>query len=383
MIVRRYTGSSLETIREVIARELGENAVIINSQKKNKMGLIPGLKKVSFEVIAAVEDIVDADNQPVKANDQNDEVLQMLINEQKQQYRNLRRSIKFLDEKIAEVDNHVEGFSDKMVVNHQHDSVLGNIHTEWRTQVNKKVKLKVKHGSPNRQHYRHALGTMINTTGGIKFKSRQFTSPHVHVVLGPTGVGKTTSIAKLTAKCVLKDKLNVGLLTIDTFRVAAVDQLREYASLLGVEFAVAFSAKEIESQLHRFQDKDIVFIDTPGRSHFDTMGIKDIHNNLNSIQKTSILLAVPANIRQQDADAIVNNFSSMIPDALLITKTDEATNCDGLTRLLAQSKLPIAYITNGQRVPEDMHIATPELIASLIIPTNQTEMTEQELIIDK
>ena len=109
MLVRRYTGLTLEIIRETIAIELGEHAVIINTQKKSKLGVFPGLKKVTYEVIAAVDDSVNTDRLPKNnQNAVNNEMLEVLLDEQKQQYKNFRNSIKFLDDKGANIDIHAE-----------------------------------------------------------------------------------------------------------------------------------------------------------------------------------------------------------------------------------------------------------------------------------
>jgi flagellar biosynthesis protein FlhF len=180
-------------------------------------------------------------------------------------------------------------------------------------------------------------------------------------------------MAKLAAKCVLGEKLNVGLISTDTFRVAAVDQLREYAHLLGTELAVAFSNEELKQQLKNFHEKDVVFIDTPGRGQFDKMGIKSIRETIAEVAGLCVILAVPANIRQEDADAIVENYSDLTPSALIITKTDEASRCDGITKLLDSSKLPVVYLTDGQRVPEDIHAASPGVLASMVMPFVRTK----------
>jgi flagellar biosynthesis protein FlhF len=197
--------------------------------------------------------------------------------------------------------------------------------------------------------------------------------PDVYVLTGPTGVGKTTTLAKLAARCVLAEKLNVGLITTDTFRVAAVDQLREYSSLLGVEIAVAFSSEELDAQLRRFHDKDVVFIDTPGRSPYDLEGLQLTRNMLEPFfGRICTLMIFPANIRKDDASALFAAYSCLKPSALIISKTDEASRCDGITTMLECSQLPVLYLTDGQRVPEDIHCASPGLVASLVIPFVKT-----------
>jgi flagellar biosynthesis protein FlhF len=371
MKVKKYTGSVLEKIREVIVKELGDNAVIINIKKNSgKSGLLSLGKTSAYEVIAAVEEGSNVDEISIEKLNSSGGIIEELLNAQKEQYRGLRNSIKRLDEKLADVDEHMENisFPTAKASSEEIEDELKNIHTEWKPLINEALKKVAKTGAPTEEDWHEALASIVPTAGGIMFRRTPASAPDVYVLTGPTGVGKTTTLAKLAAKCVLGENLNVGLITTDTFRVAAVDQLREYSSLLGVEIAVAFSPQELEQQLKQFHDKDVVFIDTPGRSQFDSAGIKKICENIGTVSGLCVLLVVPANVRREDAETIVENFGELKPSALIISKTDEASRCDGITKLLDISKLPALYLTDGQRVPEDLHVASPGIIASLVMP---------------
>jgi flagellar biosynthesis protein FlhF len=376
MKVRRYTGASLERIRETIVKELGENAVIIGMKKiegKGPAGILGlGKAKQTFEVMAAADDAVDVDKLPASGAAGHDGSLKELIDTQKEQYRGIRSSIKLLDDKLADVDERVGQLAVKGLPAHPAaiaaSGVLENIHPKWRSLLESSVR-KVSNGAePTPDDWHEALASILKTAGGIMFRRTPSSSPDVYVLVGPTGVGKTTTLAKLAAKCVLGEQLNVGLISMDTFRVGAVDQLREYASLLGIELAVAFSAKELASQLDAFREKDVVFIDTPGRSQFDSLGIKSISECLGEVSGLCTLLVVPASVRKEDAEVIVSSYGSLKPSALIISKTDEATRCDGLTSLFDLTGMPVVYLTDGQRVPEDIHVASPGVVASLVMP---------------
>lgn len=372
MKVKRYTGGSLEKIREAIVKELGENAVIINIKKNSKNALLGLGKKqaAAYEVVAAVEESVDVDNMPAGSSSSPGEpplAFKEFLEEQKNQYRGIRQSIKLLDDKLADVDDRM----DKIAVDSKAQAFkdeLKNVHDSWRSLVADAASKIAQDGTPDLEDIHEALASMLPTAGGILFRRTPSSVPDVYVLAGPTGVGKTTTLAKLAAKCVLGEKLNVGLITLDTFRVAAVDQLREYSSLLGVEVAVVFSGQELNQQLERFAEKDIVFVDTPGRSQFDETGIKAISECLKGVHGICVILVVTSNIRREDAESIYENYKPLKPSALILTKTDEATCCDGLTKLYDISSLPTLYLTDGQRVPEDIHIASPGIIASMIVP---------------
>ncbi|MDD3118025.1 MAG: hypothetical protein PHQ27_02480 [Victivallales bacterium] len=376
MKVKKYTGNSLEKIRSVIVKELGEDAVIVNIRKNSVTGgLLAMGRKASFEVIAAVEEATDADSADPAKTPVGAEAFDEFLKIQRDQYRGLRQSIKMLDDKLAEVDGRIRPPAAAGAVSGAAvEKELANVHDRWRPLVLDHLHRIAGDRQPVAADWQEALAGLIPTAGGILFRKNSGGGPDVYVITGPTGVGKTTTLAKLAAKCVLGERLNVGLITSDTFRVAAVDQLREYSSLLGVEITVAFSAEELELQLQHFHDKDVVFVDTPGRSPYDTEGIGQIHNMLRrSGEKTCTLLVFPANIRREDAECLFSGYGILKPSALIVSKTDEASRCDGITAMLELSQLPILYLTDGQRVPEDIHCASPGLVASLIMPFARTD----------
>ena len=369
MKVKKYTGNSLEKIRSVMVKEMGEDAVIVNIRRNHEKGGLLGLgsKKAAFEVVAAVEDAADAETADLSRAGVPADMFSEFLQVQKDQYRGLRQSIKMLDEKLAEVDDRMSNMNVRQ--DNKGISELQNVHDDWKLPVVQAVRRIVGDKTPTGEDWHEALATLIPTAGGIMFRRTPAMPPDIYVLAGPTGVGKTTTLAKLAAKCVLAEKLNVGLITTDTFRVAAVDQLREYSSLLGVEIGVAFSADELDSQLKKFADKDVVFIDSPGRSPYDTDGLRQIHHLFAGLQaQVCTLLVFPANIRKEDADALFGSYRTLSPSALIVSKTDEASRCDGITTMLAVSQLPVLYLTDGQRVPEDLHVASPGIVASLVMP---------------
>lgn len=381
MIVRRYTGSSMARVREVILRELGPDAVIVSSAKRRKGRGIPGLSGHVYEATAVAEEAIDTESRP--APDAPGDDWEPFIEMQHRQYRGLRKSMKLLDEKLADVDELMGNMAMK-IVEHDGPRLLENVHRDWHGELTKRARNLSSEGKPADENWLEALATMIRAEPGLDFDSRQKSGdPLVCVIAGPTGVGKTTTLAKLAAKCVLGKKLRVALITLDTFRLAGVQQLREYASLLGIQLAVAFSPAETEKQLERFQDMDAILIDTPGRGQFDAVGIQDIRTKLGDCPNFITLLTVPAGVRKQDAETICESYRILNPGGLVITKTDEASCCDGVTRLLEVTGLPALYLTDGQRVPEDLHEATPRLVASLVMSWDKIKKSESETVEEK
>lgn len=189
----------------------------------------------------------------------------------------------------------------------------------------------------------------------------------VVVLIGPTGVGKTTTIAKLAANFALVAGKNVGLVTVDTYRVAAVEQLRAYADILGVPLEVAYSPTELKQALKKMSDKDLVLIDTAGRSHKNRLQMAELKNFLQGISGAEIHLVVSATTKGQDITDIIQRYRDINIDRLVFTKLDETTGYGVMLRAVDEADAPIAFITSGQSVPEDIEVAQAEKIAELIL----------------
>lgn len=185
--------------------------------------------------------------------------------------------------------------------------------------------------------------------------------------VGPTGVGKTTTLAKLAAHYAMNEKLGVGLISADTYRIAAAEQLKTYAKIMGLPIKVVSEKEELKQALSRFSDKDLVLVDTPGKSRNDEnyMGkLSDLLNVGVSIE-TNLLLSLTSS-RENMLDA-ASRFGMVNYDNIIFTKVDEATGYGYMYDVIDQVGKPISYLTNGQNVPNDIENANPGRIARLIM----------------
>jgi flagellar biosynthesis protein FlhF len=182
-------------------------------------------------------------------------------------------------------------------------------------------------------------------------------------LVGPTGVGKTTTIAKLAARFHLQHRYRVGLLTLDTYRIAAVDQLRTYAEIIDLPIEVAASAREVRAAMNRLADMDLVLIDTVGRSPRDGARIQELQELLEESQVDEVQLVLSAVASSASMKTASSLFAPIGISSLLLTKLDEATGLGGILPLLRSSGLPLSYVTHGQSVPQDISAADRRQLA--------------------
>jgi flagellar biosynthesis protein FlhF len=185
--------------------------------------------------------------------------------------------------------------------------------------------------------------------------------------VGPTGVGKTTTIAKLAAHYALGEKKQVALLTLDTYRIAAVEQLRTFAKIIGLSVDVVLTAAELRHALATHRDKDVVLIDTAGRSQRDVLQMAELVSFFAENQEVSVQLVLSATASATNLMETVERFKALALSGVIFTKLDEANTFGTLLSTAVRGPFPLSYFTTGQRVPEDIEVATPERVVDLIL----------------
>jgi flagellar biosynthesis protein FlhF len=188
------------------------------------------------------------------------------------------------------------------------------------------------------------------------------------MMVGPTGVGKTTTLAKLAGDLVLKQRRSVALVTIDTYRVGATDQLRAYADLLDVPLEVATSPAQLGAILRRFEHVDNVLIDTAGRSPADSARVQELKGFARAAPGVAVMLAAAATSGRAEFAAVVERFSVLPLAHTVITKLDECAAAGRLYGCLRRHRLPLNYVTAGQEVPEDIAPAVAATVPELLFP---------------
>lgn len=192
-------------------------------------------------------------------------------------------------------------------------------------------------------------------------------SRRVVALVGPTGVGKTTTIAKLAANFHLREKQRVGLITVDTYRIAAVEQLRTYADIIDLPMEVVSTPREMRAAIGRFSDLDLVLMDTAGRSPRDEVKVQELKAMLGEAGPDEVHLVVSSVATFVSQMQAAERFTEVGATALLLTKLDEATGLGGMLPLLQACDLPVSYLTDGQNVPDDITAAEGRKLARMII----------------
>lgn len=186
-------------------------------------------------------------------------------------------------------------------------------------------------------------------------------------LIGPTGVGKTTTIAKIAANFAVMEKKKVALITADTYRIAAVEQLKTYGDIIGVPVEVVFTPKELKLAVEMHRDADLIIIDTAGRSHKNEMQMSELKGFLDAAMPTETYLVIAVNSSLRDAREALRVYGKVGFDRLIFTKLDETSHFGLMLNLTAQVHKPMSYFTTGQSVPDDIEVASPQCIARLIL----------------
>ncbi|MGE5314770.1 MAG: flagellar biosynthesis protein FlhF [Acidobacteriota bacterium] len=208
-----------------------------------------------------------------------------------------------------------------------------------------------------------ALAELIPSAGETKPLRKR---SKIIAFVGPTGVGKTTTIAKLSAIFSLVRKMKVALISADTFRIAAIDQLQTFATIASIDMDVAYKPKDMPALLKKFASKDVIFIDTAGRNQRNPKEIAQLEKILRAAQPDEVHMVLSATASLRTMRDVVKRFAPLAPNRIIFSKLDEASAFGNIVNLTADNQLPVSYLTMGQQVPDDIQPADSTAIAQMI-----------------
>jgi flagellar biosynthesis protein FlhF len=250
----------------------------------------------------------------------------------------------------------------RLIANQVAEDVAADLINELRRQVRPEH---YSQPSVMRDRLIDQIERMISTTGPIVRSKTN--GPHVVALIGPTGVGKTTTLAKLAANLKLKERHRVGLITLDTYRIAAVDQLKRYADIIGSPLRVVSGAEELRDAAQSMNNCEFLLIDTAGRSPNDGLKLNELKGLLATIEPDEVHLVVAATASQQCLELAASRFGEVRLDKIIFTKLDEAANVGVLLNVVRKINKSVSYLTTGQDVPDDIEVGQGRRLAQLIL----------------
>ena len=380
MNVKRYIGENMTQAVDQIRSELGLDAYILNSRKVRRKGIAGLFRSPLVEVVAAY----DNTNTPPPPGpaDMTPSAFRALafpdavtgIRHELPQEDVDREKIEELENKLDTLTGTLNNLVSKMQIsrgefqkNYPPEiegfifSLLENeVHEEFAHKVGREVtEILERQGEDARDVFEQILKQYLGDPAPIKLKRYKRT---VVLFVGPTGVGKTTTLAKLAAIYTLNHHAKVGIITTDTYRIAAVEQLRTYAEILEVPLTVAYAAEDIPDALRGFEDRDIVFIDTTGKSPSDAMLETEISELLRYSDADEVHLVMSATTSFAGSLHLVNTYRFLRDFKLLFTKLDETPTWGMLLNLRFITDRPVSYMASGQNVPDDIEVVNTRKI---------------------
>lgn len=361
-----YAQTMAEALRDIKA-ELGSEALLLSTKETPSRSGVGG---ATFEVVAAVDtsDPADLENeektstQAADARDESEdpeEEVAALYSPA-----SLRRAPERPRRAMARV---LEQSGSTAAVLYR-DLVSAGVHG-WlaRRLVRQSVRLL---DGRQRRHRPSLIAALNSVAGGLIASAAAghgIPAKRVLAFVGPTGVGKTTTIAKLAARLSLQLRKKVVLLTLDGYRIGAVDQLRTYASLIGIPFRFVSDVAELQTAVQDQSQRDFILIDTAGRGPRDAAAMGALSALADGSIDMERHLVLSATTRSEDLEKIVEGFAPSRPDHLVFTKLDETSNFGPVFNELVRTGKPISYYTDGQRVPEDIHVLPKERIVDIVL----------------
>lgn len=378
MIMKKYVVSDMNEALNKIKAELGHEAVIISSRKIKKSGIFGIFSKKLIEVTAGVDKSQVYDDYSDSATmEESINALKKAM--EKHSNKSLLSENNYVKKSIHGTvmqKNNEEKILKEMKEMKQLISGLSNEKTQsdFLTEEDK-IKSKLRNLDINDICIEKILaelnGKFDNDNIKKSIKSNisicDIEESGIIVLVGPTGVGKTTTIAKLAGKISLVDKKKVGLITVDTYRIGAVEQLRTYADIMGIPFSVVITLKEMDEAVKGMKDCDVVLVDTTGRSSKNEMQISELRAFVEKTGTQNISLVVSATTKDKDIEAIANGYRKLNYKNVIITKLDETSTYGSIINIINYADKPASYFTTGQNVPDDIKKLSIDKISSIIL----------------
>ncbi|KOF55854.1 flagellar biosynthesis regulator FlhF [Clostridium sp. DMHC 10] len=379
MIIKKYIVNDMNEALNKIKLDLGSNAVIISSRKIKKGGIFGFFSKKLIEVTAGVDKSQKYDDYEsnIESSSMEESIKALkkamekhsskaLLSEnnyvrkspevpsiQKNSEKEILKEMKEMKELISSLSNEKS----------HGDSLTDKIKNEFRAMdINDRCIEKML-SDLNGEYDEDSIKKTIKNNISIC----DIEENGIIALVGPTGVGKTTTIAKLAGRFALIEKKKVGLITVDTYRIGAVEQLKTYADIMGIPFRVVITLKEMDEAIKSMSYCDVILVDTTGRSSKNEMQISELRAFVEKTGTQNISLVISCTTKDKDIEAIVKGYRKLNYKNVIITKLDETTTYGSIINIINYAGKPVSYFTIGQNVPDDIKKLSIEKLSSIIL----------------
>ena len=384
MQVKKYHANDMQQAMDMVIKELGSEAVILNSQKVRKKGIKNLFRKPIFEVMVAYDPFNIPSAKKLKQ-------YHVTAGAEKVQKENSRpagaasaEQLERLDKRIDTINEMLSGFTEKFTfvksdVTHDYpgdiqelmqNMIENQVSEELARSLTKKAEsiLSKRPGAIAAEVLEQLILERLGKPEPVLHK--KFTQK-VILVLGPTGVGKTTTIVKLAAEFSVKQKKKTGIINTDTFKIGAQEQLQTYAEIMGIPLHVVYRPDELKEVLDRMSDREIIFVDTPGKRPGDEQYRKDILDVIRILKPEDTLLCLASTTGFASMKEMVDTYAFVGEYRLVITKLDETKYRGMILNICRYAQKPLTYVTTGQNVPDDIETADAKSIAKQILGSRE------------
>lgn len=353
MRIKRFVAPTMQAAVAMVRDQLGPDAVILHTRKQPRRGIFRLLRRPRYEVVAAVETYG-----PSSAETQQSSL--------GRNGASARAPLHFeeMQAVFGQEQPMTEALS-RMIQHLRSQAVPEDLVQTLIAGVRAKAELPQDLETPAwiRSTVRELMLKYLPCVDANEIGE----DTNIMVLVGPTGVGKTTTVAKLAANFALIAEKDVGIITADTYRIAAVDQLRTYANLIGAPLSVVYTPQEMKRAVDEHRGRDLIIIDTAGRGQYDKMQMNELRAFLSVLENPQIHLVISATTKTEDLVDIVKRFQAIEFNHLIITKLDETRTFGPLLHLGRLCGKEISYLTAGQSVPDDIEVAEANAIVDRLL----------------
>lgn len=393
MIIKKFQEKTEEEAVENAKKELGNNVVIMNVKSIKRKGVFRFFRKHLIEVTVALEDESERFPEALKETEEKkvqpairaigrETAIQKDVEEDSSQGTMLEERLdslqSLLEKQLGRSEEEKEAGEENEAVSETvvfmqllYNTMIDNeVKEKYANQIIDDVEKNNKPNMPIDYILANIYQKMILKFGKASIITPAKEGPKVIFFIGPTGVGKTTTIAKIASKFKVEEQKRIALLTADTYRIAAAEQLRTYANILDVPFRVVYSAGEAQNALNEFKNFDYVMIDTAGHSHQNEVqkdSMSELIHCLPQEIESEVFLVLSATTKYRDLANIADSYSKMTDYKLIFTKLDETTTLGNLLNLKLHTGASLSYVTYGQNVPDDIEYFNPQKTVKMLL----------------